>query len=50
MLLHLWVKHLWEEAENRSVNRLTIEPKTFFEIKLKNNNNNNKKTTTCHAY
>ena len=32
------VNHLWEEAENRWVNRLTIEPKSFCgmkEIKLK---------------
>ena len=27
------VNRLWEEAENRSVNRLTIEPQTFCALK-----------------
>ena len=28
-----WVNRLWEEAENRWVNRLTIEPQTFCGLK-----------------
>ena len=38
------VNRVWEEAENRWVNRLTIEPQTFCglkEIELKKFNNNN---------
>ena len=29
------LNRVWEEAENRWVNRLTIEPQTFCEIELK---------------
>ena len=29
------VNRVWEVAENRWVNRLTIEPQTFYEIELK---------------
>ena len=38
MLSRVQGNHLWVEAENRCVNRLTIEPQTFYglkEIKLK---------------
>ena len=58
------VNRVWEEAENRWVNRLTIEPQTFCglkEIELKNRKIQRKnqqcvtitlikKMTACNAY
>ena len=59
------LNRVWEEAENRWVNRLTIEPQTFCGFKLKTRKIQqknqqcvtimqsrlaNKKTTACHAY
>ena len=46
------VNRVWEEAENRWVNRLTIEPQTFCglkEIELKNKDTT-KKPTVCNNY
>ena len=43
------VNYIWEEAENRWVNRLTIEPQTFCglkEIKLKTRKIQQKKTNS----
>ena len=43
------VNHVWEEAENRWVNRLTIEPQTFFglkEIELKKIQRKNQQCVT----
>ena len=47
------VNRVWEEAENRWVNRLTIEPQTFCglkEIELKNQGDTTKKPTVCNNY
>ena len=47
------VNRVWEEAENRWVNRLTIEPQTFCglkEIELKNQEDTAKKSTVCNNY
>ena len=47
------VNRVWEEAENRWVNRLTIEPQTFFglkEIELKKQEDTTKKPTVCNNY
>ena len=47
------VNRVWEEAENRWVNRLTIEPQTFCglkEIELKNRKIQRKKPTVCNNY
>ena len=47
------VNHLWEEAENRWVNRLTIEPQTFlwFERnRTKNHVDTMKRPTVCNNY
>ena len=47
------VNHVWEEAENRWVNRLTIEPQTFCglkEIELKTRKMQRKKPTVCNNY
>ena len=46
------VNRLWEEAENRWVNRLTIEPQNFCglkEIELKPQDTT-KKPTVCNNY
>ena len=43
------VNHVWEEAENRWVNRLTIEPQNFCglkEIELKTRKIQQKKTNS----
>ena len=47
------VNRVREEAENRWVNRLTIEPQTFCglkEIELKNQEDTMKKPTVCYNY
>ena len=47
------VNRVWEEAENRWVNRLTIEPQTFCglkEIELKKQEDTMKKPTVCNNY
>ena len=47
------VNRVWEEAENRWMNGLTIEPQTFCglkEIKLKNQEDTTKKPTVCNNY
>ena len=47
------VNRVWEEAENRWVNRLTIESQTFCglkEIELKNQEDTTKKPTVCNNY
>ena len=47
------VNRAWEEAENRLVNRLTIEPQTFCglkEIELKKQEDTAKKSTVCNNY
>ena len=47
------VNRVWEEAENRWVNRLIIEPQTFCglkEIELKNRKIQRKKPTVCNNY
>ena len=47
------VNRVWEEAENRWVNRLTIEPQTFCglkEIELKKQEDTAKKPTVCNNY
>ena len=47
------VNRIWEEAENRWVNRLTIEPQTFYglkEIELKNRKIQRRKPTMCNNY
>ena len=46
------VNRVWEEAENRWVNRLTIEPQTFYDLKkfeLKSRRYN-EKPTVCNNY
>ena len=47
------VNRVWEEAENRWVNRLTIEPQTFCglkEIELKKQEDTMKKPTVCNNH
>ena len=47
------VNRVWEEAENRWVNRLTIEPQTFCGLKknrAKNQEDTAKKSTVCNNY
>ena len=47
------VNRVWEEAENRWVNRLTIEPQTFRglkEIELKTRKIQRKKPTVCNNH
>ena len=46
------VNRVWEEADNRSVNRLTIEPQTFCGLKnqAKNQEDTAKKPTVCNNY
>ena len=47
------VNRVWEEAENRWVNRLTIEPQTFCglkEIELKKQEDTTNKPTVCNNY
>ena len=47
------VNRAWEEAENRWVNRLAIEPQTFCrlkEIELKTRKIKRKKPTVCNNY
>ena len=47
------VSRIWEEADNRWVNRLTIEPQTFCglkEIELKTRKIQRKKPTVCKNY
>ena len=47
------VNHVWEEAENRWVNRLTIETQTFFWFERNRANkqeDTTKKPTVCNNY
>ena len=47
------VNRVWEETDNRWVNRLTIEPQTFCslkEIELKKQEDTTKKSTVCNNY
>ena len=47
------INHIWEEAENRWVNRLTIHPQAFGglkEIEIKNQEDTTKKPTACNNY
>ena len=46
------VNRVWEEAENRWVNRITIEPQTFVveRNRAKNQEDTTKKPTVCNNY
>ena len=55
MLSRLQVNRVWEEAENRWVNRLTIEPQTFsglneIELNTRKIQRKNQQCVSCNNY